>query len=673
MTYRILRGDVLSFARHYHGPLFHALIADSPYNLESISKRFKNPSHKDYEVARSNPYRRTSGGFMNAKWDSDIAFHPETWEAFWNLLYPGAFIMVFGGSRTSHRLACAIEDAVFSILPSIFGWVNGQSFPKSSRVDLHAYEDGNSRFCQCGHSPRQWTGHDFQDSVPDGKSKSEDYQSDYPTSRHLYDEQPLLEEVDDEDSAPLQGDALKHIHSGETLPDIQEGIEPSHIPYQAQYNDHLPDDTSLDVPTLSGDASQSSLVSANEKGRVQHSRLSNEHESKRASSQTRGILESDTLDSNKQSNGSSVYTSRSGSLGNSSSESSGHNTTQGGICQVCGKPIAEIWSGHRYGGQVLKNALEPIIVAQKPYDGRPIDNITMTGAGALNIDAGRIGTVKNVPVSKSKTKTDGIYGKFAEGGIEDGDGFNPNVGRWPANFILQHSPQCKRVGEKRVHGSLLDHDCESGGNMFSEESGTGGFKRSHKKGHTDSDGMETVAEWECVPECAVRKLGEQSGTSSSNGHRDGGDRPYTQEGYRRKNSTMYQNKTEWDGVDDSGTASRFFYNSSWEYEQQEPDWNIEVDDRLLEADPVRYEAKASTAERNVGLDCYLTVKYTSGKEISRIWEGEKTGLAELLRRVIYEFGITMEKNLNIAVSGGIITVLCHRDILSTTKTAISKI
>ena len=478
MTYRILRGDVLSFARHYRGPLFHACLCDPPYHLTSIVKRFSSPSELDYEVARSNPHRRTSSGFMGSRWDGgDLAFQPATWAAFSNLLYPGAFLMAFASSRGWHRMACAIEDAGFSIMPSIFGWCNGQPFPKATRID----------------------------------SRIED------------------------------------------------------------------------------------------------------------------------------------------------------------------KELAKDWVGHRYGGQVLKNALEPIIVAQKPYDGRPIDNITMTGAGALNIDAGRIGTVKNVPVSKSKTKTDGIYGKFAEGGIEDGDGFNPNVGRWPANFILQHSPQCKRVGEKRVHGSLLDHDCESGGNMFSEESGTGGFKRSHKKGHTDSDGMETVAEWECVPECAVRKLGEQSGTSSSNGHRDGGDRPYTQEGYRRKNSTMYQNKTEWDGVDDSGTASRFFYNSSWEYEQQEPDWNIEVDERLLEADPVRYEAKASTAERNVGLDCYLTVKYTSGKEISRIWEGEKTGLAELLRRVIYEFGITVEKNLNIAVSGGIITVLCHRDILSTTKTAISKI
>src|SRR3990167_11036825 len=141
MTYRILRGDVLSFARHYRGPLFHALLCDAPYNLESISKRFSKPSQKDYEVARSNPHRRTSGGFMNSHWDTDIAFHKETWGAFWELLYPGAFIMVFGGSRTSHRLGCAIEDSGFILHPTIFLYCFGSGFPKATNISKQI--DGN--------------------------------------------------------------------------------------------------------------------------------------------------------------------------------------------------------------------------------------------------------------------------------------------------------------------------------------------------------------------------------------------------------------------------------------------------------------------------------------------------------------------------------------------------
>ena len=53
-------------------------------------------------------------------------------------------------------------------------------------------------------------------------------------------------------------------------------------------------------------------------------------------------------------------------------------------------PLAAQWQGHRYGLQALKPAAEPIIVAQLPYQGRPVDSIVGTGAGALNIDRSRI-------------------------------------------------------------------------------------------------------------------------------------------------------------------------------------------------------------------------------------------------------------------------------------------
>ncbi len=55
-------------------------------------------------------------------------------------------------------------------------------------------------------------------------------------------------------------------------------------------------------------------------------------------------------------------------------------------------PLAQSWAGHRYGLQALKPALEPIIVFQRPYEGRAIDCITETGAGAINIDLSRIRT-----------------------------------------------------------------------------------------------------------------------------------------------------------------------------------------------------------------------------------------------------------------------------------------
>jgi len=70
-------------------------------------------------------------GFMGKKWDSSgIAFQPETWQAVFRVLKPGALLLAFGGTRTYHRIACAIEDAGFEIRDTI-AWVYGQGFPKS--------------------------------------------------------------------------------------------------------------------------------------------------------------------------------------------------------------------------------------------------------------------------------------------------------------------------------------------------------------------------------------------------------------------------------------------------------------------------------------------------------------------------------------------------------------
>ena len=70
-------------------------------------------------------------GFMGKKWDSSgIAFQPETWAEVYRLLKPGGLLLAFGGTRTYHRMVCAIEDAGFEIRDTI-AWVYGSGFPKS--------------------------------------------------------------------------------------------------------------------------------------------------------------------------------------------------------------------------------------------------------------------------------------------------------------------------------------------------------------------------------------------------------------------------------------------------------------------------------------------------------------------------------------------------------------
>ena len=71
---------------------------------------------------------------MGQRWDSTgVAFDPATWAAVLRVLKPGGHLLAFGGSRTYHRLACAIEDAGFEIRDQIM-WLYSSGFPKSLDV-----------------------------------------------------------------------------------------------------------------------------------------------------------------------------------------------------------------------------------------------------------------------------------------------------------------------------------------------------------------------------------------------------------------------------------------------------------------------------------------------------------------------------------------------------------
>ena len=98
-------GRVEDVARTLKGPL-DAVLCDPPYGLS----------------------------FMGKAWDRGVPG-----EAIWRdvsaLLRPGAFVAAFGGTRTFHRLACAIEDAGFEIRDCL-SWLYGSGFPKSLNVAL---------------------------------------------------------------------------------------------------------------------------------------------------------------------------------------------------------------------------------------------------------------------------------------------------------------------------------------------------------------------------------------------------------------------------------------------------------------------------------------------------------------------------------------------------------
>lgn len=104
----------------YDGPLFDSCVTDPPYHLTSIVKRFGKAGSAACKEGATGAYARAAKGFMGKEWDGgDIAFRPETWRAVFDKLKPGAHLFAFSGTRTFHRMVCAIEDAGFEIRDSV--------------------------------------------------------------------------------------------------------------------------------------------------------------------------------------------------------------------------------------------------------------------------------------------------------------------------------------------------------------------------------------------------------------------------------------------------------------------------------------------------------------------------------------------------------------------------
>lgn len=106
MTWRVELGDSREQLRALDDACVDAVVTDPPYEL----------------------------GFMGKKWDaSGIAYDVGLWREVLRVLKPGGHLLAFGGTRTYHRMACAIEDAGFEIRDSIH-WIYGSGFPKSLDV-----------------------------------------------------------------------------------------------------------------------------------------------------------------------------------------------------------------------------------------------------------------------------------------------------------------------------------------------------------------------------------------------------------------------------------------------------------------------------------------------------------------------------------------------------------
>jgi site-specific DNA-methyltransferase (adenine-specific) len=106
MSHQILLGDCRDRLKELPDNSIDSIVTDPPYEL----------------------------GFMGKSWDaSGVAYDVTVWQECLRVLKPGGHLLSFGGSRTYHRMACAIEDAGFQIRDQIM-WVYGSGFPKSLNI-----------------------------------------------------------------------------------------------------------------------------------------------------------------------------------------------------------------------------------------------------------------------------------------------------------------------------------------------------------------------------------------------------------------------------------------------------------------------------------------------------------------------------------------------------------
>lgn len=135
MTITIHHGDSREVLKTLADASIDSVVCDPPYALVSITKRFGKPD----AVAPSSDgatgvYKRAAAGFMGQQWDTgETAFAVEFWSEVYRVLKPGGHVVAFSGTRTYHRLACAIEDAGFE-MRDMLQWLYGSGFPKSHNV-----------------------------------------------------------------------------------------------------------------------------------------------------------------------------------------------------------------------------------------------------------------------------------------------------------------------------------------------------------------------------------------------------------------------------------------------------------------------------------------------------------------------------------------------------------
>jgi len=390
-SWSVLHGDCLQVMATLEESSVDSIVTDPPYGLK----------------------------FMGRDWDHGVPGVP-FWQAALRVAKPGAFLLAFGGTRTWHRLACAIEDAGWEIrdtisflhdgvpLTSPLLWITGQGFPKSKnfgckcQTNVVTYHDGKK-------SQSQVCVPDLRQGVP-------------PSS--------LLGQ---KDGGTVLQSPMRRSSPGAGVGDTC-AQEPSRVDCGESGGFSTKDDGGPE-PRLEGRGNvlpEARQLQTNQVRAVPVSVPGDGAEGRvcdgtpAADGAKRGpvsIADGSGTPQKPRPTRQSPRKPRPLSL------ESGTQEGRVGICPKCGGLID--FAGY---GSALKPAFEPILVAMKPLDGTFAGNAERHGVAGLNVDGCRI--------PGNWTTWRRADGSIAEGGNMP---FSDNaharreqssLGRWPANVVL---------------------------------------------------------------------------------------------------------------------------------------------------------------------------------------------------------------------------------------------
>jgi DNA modification methylase len=435
-------GDCLEVLKLLPDKSIDSAVMDPPYHLTSIVKRFGSGSAAPAKSGKTGAYARASAGFMGKQWDGgDIAFRVELWVEVLRVLKPGGHLVAFSGTRTYHRMACAIEDAGFEIRDQI-GWCYGAGFPKSHNVSRNI---GDAR-CACEgqagaasvlqHDLRSVRGADVsqaqRDAVERGQVLHDGVSQQGASSAVLRAE-------------PEKGRSRRAKRGVEGWGDVQEAPR------------------ELCERPLCGVSAGTGVDGS--PGRLRDGAPPSD-----------GPMGGQATDADgmRASQGSRPAQQRAGELGTVALQSDAQAGGAWTPCGRCGKPI--IPDGL---GSALKPAWEPICLARKPMTGTLAQNVLEHGTGGLNIDGCRVETDPGDDIFAKNPHTHGGFGHADAQvyGAGKGSDYKPQNGRWPANLIHDGSEEVvgafpesesgiavtrngggRRIGGNGIYGGSAPHD-----------------------------------------------------------------------------------------------------------------------------------------------------------------------------------------------------------------------